>query len=269
MVLVWCLRLESNLYISEPCFLLGLIYTNFTNIFAQVNYAILSGMNPYISSVTLKDGSQYQREMIKTHLVTSNDDIVKVVNSHVGGQVESEDIVFVSERIVAISQGRSFPISTIKPSKMATFLSKHVQKTPAGIGLGSPWTMELALREVNVFRILFAAAVAAVTRPFGVRGLFYKIAGNNVNAIDGPTDNTIAPYNTHAKLGPKNPEKVAKELARTLNCRVAIVDSNDIGMNVLGRSDKNLTDEFCTEVFQGNPFGQNDEQTPIAVIKKK
>jgi F420-0:gamma-glutamyl ligase len=218
-------------------------------------------MDPYTTEVTLSDESQYTRKMIKTHLITSNDDIVKVVNSHVAGQVTAEDIVFVSERIVAISQGRSFPISTIKPSKMAVFLSNHVQKTPAGIGLGSPWTMELALREVNVLRILFAAGVAAVTRPFGVRGLFYKIAGNNVNAIDGP-------YNKHAKLGPKNPEKVAEELSRTLGCRVAIVDSNDIGMNVLGRSDKSLTDQFCAEVFQGNPFGQNDEQTPIAIIKK-
>jgi F420-0:gamma-glutamyl ligase-like protein len=225
-------------------------------------------MDPYTTEVALSDGSQYTRKMIKTHLITSNDDIVKVVNSHVAGQIGADDIVFVSERIVAISQGRSFPISTIKPSKMAVFLSNHVQKTPAGIGLGSPWTMELALREVNVLRILFAAAVAAVTRPFGVRGLFYKIAGNNVNAIDGPTDNTIPPYNKHAKLGPKNPGKVAEELARTLGCRVAIVDSNDIGMNVLGRSDKSLSDEFCTEVFKGNPFGQNDEQTPIAIIKK-
>ena len=188
--------------------------------------------------------------------------------SHVGGQVSGEDIVFVSERIVAISQGRSFPIDTIKPSPMANFLSKHVNKTKAGIGLGSPWTMELALREANVLRILLAAGISAITRPFGIKGLFYKIAGSNVNAIDGPTANTIAPYNTHAKLGPKNPDKIANQLTEALGVRVAIVDSNDLGMNVLGRSDKSLTDKFCAEVFKGNPFGQNDEQTPIAIIRK-
>ncbi len=224
-------------------------------------------MDPYISRVELADG-EYERRMVKTHLITKNDEIVKVIMSHVGGQASGDDIVFISERIVAISQGRSYPIDTIEPSRFATFLSKHVNKTKYGIGLGSPWTMELALREANVLRILLAAAVAAITRPFGIKGLFYRIAGSNVNAIDGPTANTIAPYNTHAKLGPKNPDKVAKEISRALGVRVAIVDSNDLGMNVLGRSDAGLTDKFCTEVFKGNPFGQNDEQTPIAVIKK-
>jgi F420-0:gamma-glutamyl ligase len=224
-------------------------------------------MDPYISKVTLSDG-EYERKMIKTHLVTKNDNIVQVLQGAVGDQVSGDDIVFVSERIVAISQGRSFPINTIHPSRMAVFLSNHVNKTPSGIGLGSPWTMELALREVNVMRILFAAGIAAITRPFGVKGLFYKLAGNNVNAIDGPTSNTIAPYNTHAKLGPKNPDKAARELSQALNVRVAIVDSNDLGMNVLGRSDEGLTNKFCTEVFKGNPFGQNDEQTPVAIIRR-
>ncbi len=224
-------------------------------------------MDPYISRVTLPDG-EYERKMIKTHLVTKNDNILDVLFAAVGGQVSVDDIVFISERIVAISQGRSFPIDTIKPSGMAIFLSNHVNKTKHGIGLGSPWTMELALREVNVMRILFAAFVSAITRPFGVKGMFYRVAGNNVNAIDGPTANTIAPYNTHAKLGPKDPQRVARELSAKLGARVAIVDSNDLGMNVLGRSDTGLTDKFCTEVFKGNPFGQNDEQTPVAIIRR-
>jgi F420-0:gamma-glutamyl ligase len=224
-------------------------------------------MDQYLTKVTLSDG-EYERKMIKTHLITKNDNIVQVLQGVVGGEVSGDDIVFVSERIVAISQGRSYPINTIHPSRMAVFLSNHVNKTKAGIGLGSPWTMELALRETNVMRILFAAFVAAITRPLGIKGLFYRVAGNNVNAIDGPTSNTIAPYNTHAKLGPRNPDKAARELAQALGVRVAIVDSNDLGMNVLGRSDRSLTDKFCTEVFKGNPFGQNDEQTPVAIIRK-
>lgn len=224
-------------------------------------------MNSNISQIEVA-GQKFQREMIKTKLVTKGDNIVEVVSTATDGLRMPGDIIFISERIVAISQGRSYPIAEIQPRPMATFLSRYVNKTKHGIGLGSPWTMELALREVSLFRILFAAGVSAITRPFGIKGLFYRIAGNNVNAIDGPTANTIAPYNTHAKLGPKNPSGVAKNIAEILKCQVAIVDSNDLGMNVLGRSDSSLTDKFCTEVFKGNPFGQSSEQTPVAIIRK-
>lgn len=75
---------------------------------------------------------------------------------------------------------------------MARWLSRFVTRTPAGIGIGSPVTMELALREVGIARILLAAA-AACTRPLGIRELFYRIAGRKVAAIDGPTPYTLPP----------------------------------------------------------------------------
>jgi len=41
----------------------------------------------------------------------------------------------------------AFPIKDIRPSFLAKFLVKFVHKSPYGIGLGSPWTMELAIKE--------------------------------------------------------------------------------------------------------------------------
>lgn len=51
---------------------------------------------------------------------------------------------------------------TSSRAKLAYKLSAHVTKTPHGIGLGMPETMEMALREVGSLRILFAAAISVI-----------------------------------------------------------------------------------------------------------
>lgn len=213
-------------------------------------------------------GTQYQRHPIKTHVITDQDDIVSVAKQYVTPHLKDGDILFISERIVAISQGRAFPIKDIKPSALAKLLVKFVHKSPYGIGLGSPWTMELAIREAGVPRMLFAAFASAVTKPFGMKGIFYRVVGNNINAIDGPCSYTLPPYNEYAKLGPKDPNKVARRIKDVLGCEVVIIDANDLGVNVLGRSTKSIGDAFCHGVFRDNPLGQTDEQTPLCLVRK-
>ena len=214
------------------------------------------------------DGQKYERYPIKTHVIVKGDDIIGVVEKYARPLLATGDILFVSEKIVAISQGRAFPIAEIKPSKLAQLLVKFVHKSPYGIGLGSPWTMELAIREAGVLRILFAAFLSAITKPFGLRGVFYKVVGKNINAIDGPCDYTLPPYNKYAKLGPKNPNKVAKQIKERLGCEAVIIDANDIGVNVLGRSSGLISDGFCKKIFRDNPLGQASEQTPIGIVRR-
>lgn len=182
----------------------------------------------------------------------------------------------VSEKIIAISQGRSFFIKDIKPSFFARHLSQLVTKTPYGIGLGSPWTMELAIREVGLVRILLATLVSALSRPLGIRGLFYKIAGREVAAIDGPTKYSLYPSNVSAKLAPKDPEKAATKVKKAILDRlnnqekknfqgVAIIDANDLGVNILGNKTSLMT-ELIRKIFKDNPLGQTNEQTPLALV---
>ena len=97
--------------------------------------------------------------------------------------------------------------SEIRPGRLARLLERFVTRPGYGIGLGSAETMELAIREVGAPRILLAAAASAVTRPFGVHGVFYRVAGPQAKAIDGPTSYTIPPYNQAATLGPKRPRR--------------------------------------------------------------
>lgn len=214
------------------------------------------------------DGARYARYPVKTHIVTDKDDIIAMARQYVAPNLQTGDMLFISERIVAISQGRAYPIKDIKPSWLAKFLVKFVHKSPYGIGLGSTWTMELAVREAGPVRMLFAAFLSAITKPFGMKGVFYKVVGKNINAIDGPCSYTLPPYNEYAKLGPKDPDKVARQLKDILKHEVVIIDANDLGVNALGRSDKNISDAFCYGVFRDNPLGQSKEQTPLCIVRK-
>lgn len=211
---------------------------------------------------------RYARFPIKTHVITDKDEMLAVAEKYAKPHLTPGDFLFISERVVAITQGRAFPIKDIKPSRLANFLVKFVHKSPYGIGLGSPWTMELAIREAGVARILFAAFVSALTKPFGIRGVFYKVVGKNINAIDGPCSYTLPPFNEYAKLGPKNPHGVARELAAALGVRIVIIDANDLGVAILGKSDKTISDDFCAQVFRDNPLGQSSEQTPLCIVRK-
>jgi hypothetical protein len=214
------------------------------------------------------NGARYARFPVRTHVITDKDDMVGVIKQYVAPNLKAGDYIFISERIVATSQGRAYPIKDIKPSRLAIFLLKFVYKSPYGIGIGSPWTMELAIREAGVPKILLGALVAALTKPFGIRGAFYKIVGPTVASIDGPADYVLPPYNRYAKLGPLNPDKVARQIKEVVGCETVIVDANDLGVAVLGKSTKDIPDDFCKKVFKDNPLGQSREQTPIAIVRK-
>jgi F420-0:gamma-glutamyl ligase len=213
-------------------------------------------------------GVVYARHPVRTHLVTSADtDAAAVVARYVGQLDGGVRVVAVSERMVAITQGRAYPITEIRPGRLARLLERFVTRPGYGIGLGSAETMELAIREVGAPRILVAAAASAVTRPFGIHGIFYRVAGPQAKAIDGPTSYTIPPYNQAATLGPKDPDGAARAIAAVIDAPVAIIDANDAGCAVLGAS-PGVDRPFVERLFADNPLGQAREQTPISVVRE-
>lgn len=209
----------------------------------------------------------YLRIPIKTHVVTLNEDPFEILRTYAIPKTKTGDVIAISEKVIAICQGRSYPIKDIYPGKLANFLVKYVHKSKYGIGLGSGWTMQLAIQEAGALRILFAAFCAAMTKPFGIKGVFYHIAGRTVASIDGPTPYTLPPYNEYAKLGPKKPHELARQLSEQFSLPVFIIDANDLGVEVLGASDKKLI-PVIKAVFKDNPLGQTSEQTPIAIVRK-
>jgi hypothetical protein len=213
------------------------------------------------------NGDVYARHPVRTHLVTEQDDAAAVVGRYASPLDRDVVLVAVSERMVAITQGRSYPMVDIHPGRLARFLVRYVTRPGYGIGLGTAETLQLAIDEVGAPRILLAAMISGVTKPFGVHGLFYRVAGPQAAAIDGPTAYTIPPYNQAATLGPRDPNGAARLIAAAVGAPVAIIDANDAGCNPLGSS-PGVDRRFVARLFADNPLGQAREQTPICVVRR-
>ena len=224
--------------------------------------------NPGKNLIIQVDGKEFARYPIKTKLITPEDkDISLIVKEYVANYIEVKDIIFIGEKVVSITQGRSYPKVEINASKMAKFLSRFVTKTPIGIGLGSPETMQLAIEEVGLLRILVASFLGAFFKIFGIKGVFYIIAGNKARSIDGAVEYSIPPYNTYVSRGPDTPNKVAEKISKELKTPVVIVDANDFGVNILGAS-RGVDKKLVVRAIKDNPLGQTNEQTPIGILRQ-
>ncbi|ADU47559.1 asparagine synthase (glutamine-hydrolyzing) [Intrasporangium calvum] len=240
--------------------------------------------------LTLDDGQVVRRYPLRTELYAREDDLdsktLGYIDRFFAGLPEAgadHEVAtkgtwyfFISEKIVAITQGRSYFIWDIKVSRPARILSRYVTRTPAGIGLGSPFTMQLAIEEAGLARVLYASAGGAVGKLVGRRGLFYDLVGGDIRAIDGPTEYSVYPANVSAKLAPKDPDQVAARLSAAIRERVpapwrdtfggtVVMDANDIGRNVLGTDAPGLKERY-EAMFADNPLGQGSEQTPMAIV---
>jgi hypothetical protein len=217
-------------------------------------------------------GHEYERIPIKTRLILKGDDLAGAIREGVEEsdlQIRKDDILVVSEKAVGASQGRYYILDEgqLKPRKLACLLSRFVTKTPSGIGLGMPETMECALRECGSPRILFAAFIGALGKLIGRKGDFYRIAGHRARSIDGPTQGTIPPFNRAVSLAPENPDGVAEDLSHEWGCMAAVVDINDLGGNILGAFPEELDRELLVEILRDNPLGQGHESTPVGIVR--
>lgn len=229
--------------------------------------------NPSKSLEIEVDGARYVRIPVKTRVLLVGDSLEAFIEEYARPVVADGDTVFISEKIVAISQGRAYPISDVEPRPLARFLSRYVTRTSYGIGVGMPETMEMAIREAGAPRILLAAAVSAVTKRFGRSGDFYRVAGDRVRGIDGPTAGTIPPYNEQVVLVPLRAANVAHTVKEQLaeggvRVEVAVVDANDIGVNVLGSTLDRAGEARLARIIGDNPLGQGHESTPIGIIRR-
>ena len=113
-------------------------------------------------------GTTYLRLPIKTRLIEPCDDLVALLEEYARPHLKPDDILFVSEKVVCVTQGRIIRADEVKTSWLARFLAKHVRNhvgTPEfrGMGHGTAPAMQLLIEEAGLPRTLFAAAVAAVS----------------------------------------------------------------------------------------------------------
>ncbi len=221
------------------------------------------------------DGIIYQRLPVRTRLITMQDtDIIPLLEEYVAPYLQPGDAIFVSEKALTITQKRIVDMSDIKPTSLARLLARNVGNYYGshnfhGFGHGTDLAMQLFIEEAGYTRVLFAAAVAAITRPLGIRGMFYRICGKRAKSIDCPMSFLILEYAHSAKLAPNDPDGAARKIKERFGHEVVILDANYRGAFSLGKSTRRISEKFIGKLFRDNPLGQSDEMTPFAIVRRK
>jgi hypothetical protein len=125
--------------------------------------------------------------------------------------------------------------------------------------------MQYVLDQTGRVRVLVAAAVSAVTRPFGWHGAFYRIAGTLARDLDGgrpPYEHLLFPPLSRAMA-----RQMANHLAASLGVAVAIVDLNDYGGSIRATSDRAIPADRLLGLLGDNPLGQRDAGTPAGLLR--
>lgn len=218
------------------------------------------------------DGVEYNRYAIKTRFVNIGDDYIEVIKEYAKPHIENGDILSISEKIIALCQKRIVYRKDIHPGFWAKLLCKFVHVTPAGPGAGTPHKMQLIIMLCGLPRVLFATACSAVTKLFGIKGVFYKVCGHEVDGIDGLIDYDISykEYVNYGILNPEDPTGVCNEIYEKLGIPCMIVDACDISVTILGKCNAiTLSNDTLAEIIKDNPAGQDDQCTPLILIRKK
>ncbi len=222
---------------------------------------------------TLVAGIPYLRLPIKTRLITVADNLDALLEEYVRPHLLPGDILFVSEKVVCITQGRIIHRDAVKTSWLARLLSSKVKNyagTPQfrGLGHGTAPAMQLLIEEAGYPRTVFAAAVSAITRPLGIKGAFYYLVGKQAKSIDCPMSWTIEEFKDYAKRAPHDPHGVARDIKEKFGVEAVIVDANYRGAFSLGKSTSAISEKFIRELLHDNPAGQDSEMTPFFIVRK-
>ncbi len=211
----------------------------------------------------------YSRHAIKTRFINTNDNYIDVIKEYVSCIYEEGDIISISEKIISICQNRIIRRQDIKIGFWAKLLSKFASHPNTGIGVGEPIKMQYAINTVGLFKVIYASLMSAVTKLFGKKGTFYEIVGLEVSGLDGFYGHVWEEYEDIGIQIPHNPNGVCNEIKQKLGISSMIVDANDLGQIILGKSDDiKLDNNTLIQMIRDNPSGQGKQKTPIILIRK-
>ncbi|MCB5250895.1 MAG: hypothetical protein RBS16_03970 [Candidatus Cloacimonadales bacterium] len=225
-------------------------------------------MKQLLNPIIKINNDEYERIPVKTRILKQGDNIIDLIKEYALSQMLTGDILVISESPLAITQGRAIATKDIKIGLLAKILWRFVGKVNYGIGLRAPTSMQCAIDECGSSRILFAAFIGGITKLFGRKGDFYRVAGMQAALIDAASTTPVPPYMDCVIKGPLYPEKVAQSIKNSLGFEAAIMDINDIGGSwVIGNSD-GVQISLLEKIMKDNPQGQGDELTPFCIVRK-
>jgi hypothetical protein len=211
-------------------------------------------------------GVSYQRLPLRTRWLDETDDLVLSLKDSLS-LARPGDTVGVSEKVVILLTGRTVDINIVQPGWLARTLASHVR--PRGEharGLSVPEKMEYVIRTVGLRRIIPAVIGGALTRPLGMRGTFYRIAGPVARDVDGGP-HTAYEHVLFPPLDSNVARGICADLERALDIGVSIVDLNDFGGSIRAVSPRSLSEETLAAVLGDNPLGQHRTSTPFVLVR--
>jgi hypothetical protein len=218
-------------------------------------------------------GKTYLRLPIDTPVFKIGDNLEDFLITYAKPYLKSDDLLGVASKIVSIGNNLLVHESEVKISLLAKIIVKFVTKWPDDIGYSHPRKMQVAINLAGYPRTFLAIGLGGILKILGKRGYFYKIMGNQVNAIDGFNPISKPPMNQYAVLPPKNADELATKYEDLLGCKIVILDGNNVDNNVIGigeKAKKEYSIEDIMQIAKGNPQGQEDESvTPFIVIREK
>ena len=218
-------------------------------------------------SQKIVDNRTFLRHPIKTKILTPEDKIVEIVKQYTEGIRKKNDIIVISESPVAITQGRAIDENKIKVGLLAKLLWRGVRKVKYGIGLRSKTSMQCAIDECGHLRIIVASIVGFLGKLIGIKGIFYKIAGKQAALIDAAHTSSVPPYDKTVIKGPLFADEICQKIKSITGNETAIMDINNIGGSwVIGKS-SGVDAELLEKIMSDNPQGQQDELTPICLVR--
>lgn len=234
--------------------------------------------NPGRDLTVNSDFGTFARIPVETHFVEIGESLEDILDKYAKPKLKNGDILSISCKIVSITTpGLTVHKSQVGVSPLARIIVKFVKKWPNDIGYSNPRKMQVAINRAGYPRMIAALIGGSFMKLLGKPGYFYRIAGNQINAIDGFTVGyTSKPlFEEYAFLPPR--PKQAGEICNALSHRygvpVAIMDGNNIENNVIGMSDtlqKMFSKRDWMDIMRGNPQGQEDDgnNTPLIIVRQ-
>ena len=219
--------------------------------------------------VTGRDGQRYSRFAVQTHFVEVGEDQAELVRKYILPLFQPGDVLAFGAKVMAMCTGNVRTKEQEKPGFWARLLSPHASETTTGIGMHDPYKLQLAIDMVGAPKVIFAAIASAVTKPFGKKGVFYKIVGPGVAGIDGfYYRSSFKRYHDLALINNTNAQELCDDLEEKTGVPTVLMDANDIDQNQLGKGSRfPLTDAQIQDALADNPSGQGDELTPLILIR--
>ena len=209
-------------------------------------------------------GVEYLRLPLHTRWLSEDDELAMSLKQSLQA-ARVGDTVAISEKVVILLTGRAVNINTVQPGRMARLLARHVHPRTDSRGLAVPEKMEYVIRSIGRPRAIAAALGCAITRPLGVHGAFYRLAGSVARDIDGGRP----PYE-HLLLPPLDPavaHRICAALERAVGIGVSIVDLNDYGGSIRAVSPRSLPASTLAVVLRDNPMRQRLTSTPFLLVR--